>query len=171
MGLGPGDPLDPWLLAENHGIPVVSLTKLAVEEPNVDTAVKHFSGGASGSMSAMLLPRGLGAVIIENDAHANTRRRANLTHELGHVFLEHPFGFTLFDGSCRNMNQTVEDEAAWLGGVLLIPRHGALECARDDMTDSEVAGHYRTSEQMAKWRMDASGVRRQVKRERSKRRR
>ena len=166
LGLAPRDPLDPWQLASHHGVEVVSLSELRRQDDEARAAVSHFVSADSGAFSAMLLPVGLGACIVENDSHASTRRKANLSHELGHLFLDHEFGYAIFDGRCRDFDATAEREAVWLGGELLIPRVGALACARDDMSDADVAHLFGVSEALAAMRMNASGARLQASRRR-----
>ena len=169
LELGPLDALDPWILLAHHGITVVALSDLDGANATASAAVHHFMGSARGTFSALLLPVGLGAVVLENDSHARTRRTTNLAHELGHFLLEHDFGFARMVGGCRDVDPTVEEEALWLSSELLIPRPGALLCAREGMSDADVAEHYGVSTPFARMRMNRSGVRRQVRREESAR--
>jgi len=170
LQIGPLDPLDPWVLAQNHGVQVVRLSDLPGTESDVSDAVRHFSGPARASFSALLLPIGLGVAIVENETHALTRRISNLAHEMSHLLLEHDFGYVLFDDGCREMDPVVEEEALWLSGELLVPRAGALDCAKNSWTDEQVAELYEVSVAFARMRMNWSGVRRQADRQRRARR-
>jgi Zn-dependent peptidase ImmA (M78 family) len=51
-----------------------------------------------------------------------------------------------------------EEEADWLGGCLLLPRELLLKAARKEMTPADIAATYETSESMARFRLNASGV-------------
>ena len=130
-------------------------------------AIDHFESSGSGSFSAMLLPVGFGVCVVENDSHAMTRRRSNICHEFGHLFLEHESGHLSFDDRCSSYDASVEAEAVWLGGELLIPRQGAIRCAREDLSNHDVAQVYGVSVQLAAMRMNASGARIQARRARS----
>jgi Zn-dependent peptidase ImmA (M78 family) len=51
-----------------------------------------------------------------------------------------------------------EEEADWLGGCLLLPRTVLLQAAKQGKTAEKIAKEYETSEQMARFRLNASGV-------------
>ncbi|MCP4305438.1 MAG: ImmA/IrrE family metallo-endopeptidase [bacterium] len=171
LGLGPLDALDPWMLASHHGVDVFALSDLDSTNASTASAIQYFMGAARSRFSAMLLPVGLGVTIVENDAHAVTRRAAKLAHELGHFLLEHGYGYALLIDGCRDVDPILEEEALWLSGELLIPRAGALECARTGAPDRAVAEHFGVSIAFARMRMNRSGVRKQVGREQQARRR
>ena len=80
--------------------------------------------------------------------------------EPAHVFGEHKFGTSLVNGrGCRLANQVQEEEAAEIGGELLIPFEAAKTLARRNATNEEVALQFGVSTDMARWRMDATGAR------------
>jgi Zn-dependent peptidase ImmA (M78 family) len=106
------------------------------------------------------VPIGSGAVIIENDSHPTARRRSTMGHELADVFGEHKFGTSLVnERGCRLADQMQEDEAAEIGGELLIPFEAAKKLARRNATTEAVALQFGVSTDMARWRMDATGAR------------
>jgi hypothetical protein len=171
IGLDAHEPLDPLVLAEQYGIPIYCLGDLHLHGLSVE-AIAHFSGSASARFSAALIPIGTrSCCIIENDGHAPTRRRTNLAHEMAHVIREHEFpsGAVLGPDGCRSVAAGVEEEADWLGGELLITSESALRLARQDATDEAVAERYGVSSRYAAMRMNASGVRKRVQRERQRR--
>lgn len=156
VGLGLMDALDPWKLAELYGVKVIPISELSLNSEIHD----HFSIARPEVFSGALVPIGTGAVIIENDAHAPVRRRSTMGHELAHIFGEHKFGTSLVnERGCRLANQAQEEEAAEIGGELLIPFEAAKKLARRNATNEEVAGHFGVSTEMARWRMDATGAR------------
>jgi Zn-dependent peptidase ImmA (M78 family) len=59
---------------------------------------------------------------------------------------------------CRAI-QVQEEEAAEIGGELLIPIEAAKKLARRKATNEEVALQFGVSVEMARWRMDATGAR------------
>lgn len=168
LGLGPFDRLDPRDLAAEYGIPIYTIGALANAcEPAVADWV---NGPGQGIFSAALVPVGTGRFIIDNDLHAQTRRASSIAHEMAHVLCEHRFTEVLItaDG-CRAASREDEAQADWLGGELLIPESAAVRAARADWTDQQVADAYGVSPQRAAMRMNASGARQRVRRERSAR--
>jgi Zn-dependent peptidase ImmA (M78 family) len=120
----------------------------------------HFTIARPEVFSGALVPVGTGAVIIENDSHTEVRRRSTMGHELAHVVGEHKFGTSLVnERGCRLADQVQEEEAAEIGGELLIPFDAAKKLARRKATNEEVALQFGVSIEMARWRMDATGAR------------
>lgn len=156
IDLDPMEALDPWKLAELYGIRVIPLGDLPL-----DNEIRaHFAIDKPEVFSGALVPIRSGAVIIENDSHPEARRRSTMGHELAHVFGEHKFGTSLVnERGCRLANQVQEDEAAEIGGELLIPFEAAKKLARRKSTNDEVALQFGVSTEMARWRMDATGAR------------
>lgn len=156
MDLDPMTALDPWKLAELYGITVIPLAELPLDN-EIRT---HFTIDRPDAFSGALVPIRSGAVIIENDSHPEARRRSTMGHELAHVFGEHEFGTSLVsERGCRLANQLQEEEAAEIGGELLIPFEAAKRLARRKVTNEEVALQFGVSADMARWRMDATGAR------------
>lgn len=155
-GLGLMDALDPWDLAREYGISVVSLRAL----PLGDRARKHFSSVRPDAFSGALVPFGNGVLIVENDAHSLVRRRSTMGHELAHVFGEHKFNASLVsERGCRLVDQVQEEEASEIAGELLVPFEAAKILARRGATNEEVALQFGVSTDLARWRMDATGAR------------
>jgi Zn-dependent peptidase ImmA (M78 family) len=162
LGLGADDPLDPWVLAELYGIPVYGLTELKSWE----NIISHFNRRRQDAFSAALIPLEHARIIVENIAHALVRRRANVTHEMAHVILEHDFqNALLFADGCRLLDPDVEEEATWFAGELLIPTAAALTAARAGSSDGQVAASFGVSRSLAAMRMNGSGARRRAERE------
>lgn len=158
LGLSPLDPLDPYRLADEHGIPVYPLDELA-DGPGSQAAVRHFASVRSRVWSAALIPVGSARLIIENTAHHMNRRRASLAHELGHHLLEHEFTeMLLTEDGCRRFDPAREKEATFLAGVLLLPDAAAKRAAFDGKTNDQIAAAYGVSEQFAQMRMSGARV-------------
>ncbi len=153
LGLRPTDRFDPYALAEEHGIPVYCLREL-IEWGVAEEAVEHFSGANAAKWSAALLPLGRSRVIVENDSHAQVRRRASIAHELGHLLLEHEFGLSLIGGDhARLFDKTKEKQADFMAGELLIPEAAAHKAAFADWSNDQVAFAYGVSTQFAQNQM------------------
>lgn len=169
IGLDAYGPLNPEALAEAYGIPVYQISDLG-DHGCSDEALARFTDDSRATFSAALLPVGTGRVILDNDSHAPTRRRANIAHEMAHHLLEHDFAAAILgpDG-CRDLAPDLEDEATWFAGELLVPFKAALLMARRNASDVAVAAKYEISPKLAAMRLNASGARRIVARQRPSR--
>lgn len=165
LGLGSFDPLDPWELAELHGVRILKLSQLASNGPSAE-AVDAFTGHRQSVFSAALLPLGNGAMIVENDSHSRARRVANVTHEMSHVLLEHDFHASLANGDCRGTTSPTERQADRLAIELLVPGAAGLACARRGLSDDEVADMFGISAEMARMCLNLTGARKRATYER-----
>jgi IrrE N-terminal-like domain len=166
LGLGSREPLDSRELANLYGIRIFPLHELGAFDCPAE-AVAHFAQVREETFSAALIPLGTARLIIENSAHADTRREVSIAHEIAHVILEHEFSTALLtlDG-CRSVGREIEEEADRLGGELLIPYQAALAAAHAGWSDLYVGHHYGVSQQFAAMRMNASGARKVATRQR-----
>jgi hypothetical protein len=171
LGLDAEDPLDPYALAREHGIPVYTLTELLSHDLD-PAAHAHFHTTNARTWSAALIPLGTARIIVENDAHAPVRRRTNIAHEMGHHLLEHPFeNVILGEDHKRQFSGGQEKEATFIAGELLIPDSAARKAAYAGWDNAQVARTYDVSEQFAQMRMAGTRViaQRAAKKYRSKR--
>lgn len=168
IGLGPLDPLDPRRVADEYGIPVYTVSDIARA---CDPAVAGWlAGPGRDAFSAALVPCGTARFIVDNDLHALTRRMSSLAHEMAHVLSEHEFTDVLVTAEgCRAASREDESQADWLGGELLITYAAAVTAARAGWDDQQVADAYGVSPRRAAMRMNASGARVIVQRQRAAR--
>ena len=158
LGLGPLDPLDPYALAREHGIPVYPIDELPDEHCSKD-AVTHFTITRPKVWSAALVPAGSARLILENTGHSLVRRCSSVAHEISHHLLEHEFGdILLTDDGCRKINSKNENDANFLAGELLIPYQAALKAAFAGKPNEEIAATYGVSPQFAQMRMKGARV-------------
>ncbi|CAN7268257.1 ImmA/IrrE family metallo-endopeptidase [Knoellia sp. LjRoot47] len=152
-------PLDPYALAAEHGIPVYSFDDLLESGCPIES-VQHFTRFRASSWSAALVAVGSHRrFIIENAAHAPVRRRSSIAHELGHHLLEHVFDrILLADDGCRRFDAKMEKEADYLAGELLIPKAAAERAAFAGWNNDQVAQHFAVSTQFAQLRMYGARV-------------
>lgn len=160
LGLTAYDRLDPFQLADHLEIPVLGLSDLALDAPRV----RHLLDVEPEVFSAVTVFAGSRRTIVHNDAHAPTRQASNLAHELAHGLLLHPPTPALDNKGCRHWNQDIEDEAAWLGGALLIPEKAALAIAQGRWSIGTGARHFGVSTRMVQYRVNATGAAKRVKR-------
>lgn len=164
LGLTATDSLDPWELAHHLEIPVWSLSSYVDAIP---WAVEYLSEEETGAVSAVLACYGLGRVIIHNDGHALTRQHADIAHELAHALLLHR-PHPAIDGRPPYHDEAQEEEAKWLGGVLLVTDHSCLSCCRDGLGVAQAAARLGVSKQLMQWRLNMSGAQRRVARARAR---
>jgi len=83
-------------------------------------------------------------------------------HELAHIILGHDLASATFaDGGefiPSTYNQDQEDEAAWLGGTLLLPRPALLWMRRGRLSDEDAATHFGVSPDLLRWRIRMTGI-------------
>jgi Zn-dependent peptidase ImmA (M78 family) len=101
-----------------------------------------------------------GKVVVYNPLGTEGRVRSNQAHELAHVLLDHKVRTIERVGDLNFLTCDVEqeEEADWLGGCLLLPRELLLKAAFKGMNAQSIADAYKTSEPMARFRLNASGV-------------
>jgi len=167
LRLRPLDGLEPRVLAQHLSIPIVSLGELAADSDGA----RHFLLVEPGAFSALTVFFGHRRLIVHNDSHSEARQNSNLVHELSHGLLLHE-PTTALDGStgCRNWNDRIEEEANWLTGELLVTRRAALAVARGRFPRYQALARLGVSGAMLDWRINVTGARRQVERERARRR-
>jgi Zn-dependent peptidase ImmA (M78 family) len=83
-------------------------------------------------------------------------------HELSHIILGHELTTGMFteggDFVPSTYDQDQEDEAAWLGGTLLLPRPALLWMRRRRLSDDEAATHFGVSPDLLRWRIRMTGI-------------
>ena len=72
LGLAATDKLDPYTLANAHGIPVYPLSELTRWDLS-DEALNHFFGMSSGTWSAALVPIGISRLVRGRLAQVDSR--------------------------------------------------------------------------------------------------
>jgi len=89
-------------------------------------------------------------------------------HELSHILIGHEPGkiFLSQNGQImlRTYDQTQEEEASCLANALLLPREALLTIKRSGMSEAKACEVYGVSRKLLTFRMNISGVNRQVRR-------
>jgi len=156
LGLRASQPMDMFLLARHLEVPVVSLRDLAQDlQP---TVYKHLTTSATGEFSAVTLIRGCAKHIVYNNAHAPTRQQSDLAHELAHIILGHSPSELTKESGGRHYNKELEDEAACLSGVLLLPRAAAISVVASGKSVEQAASEFNISVKMMTMRLNQSGA-------------
>jgi hypothetical protein len=160
LGLGLLDRLDCFALAEAWGIPVVSLGELR-EDGASEASIRRLLSPEAG-FSATTVVVGPRRLIVYNPRQEPGRKSNSLAHELAHVILEHEAAPAIGVGGCRHWDGRQEAEADWLGGALLVPRAGALEWMLESDDVDAGASNFGVSLALFRWRINHTGVVRQV---------
>jgi Zn-dependent peptidase ImmA (M78 family) len=156
LGLTPEAPIDVDAAARKLGLIVVPLSRF--RQTNA-SAVRQLSEIDPGAFSAATVPCGFNKrVIVHNDSHSRGRQRSNIAHEIAHVLLKHPFSLPIDTSGCRNVDRDMEDEAAWLGSVILIPNEAAMHIVRSSMDKVSACRLYGVSGPLLRMRINASGA-------------
>lgn len=165
LGLQPYDPLHADKLAAHLEVDV----KTPHEIPGVDSeTLRVLLHDDPGSWSAITLSVAGKDLVIRNPAHRGGRPNSDLMHELSHLLLGHKPGQTFVSGDglliLSAFDKPQEDEANWLAGTLLLPRAALLNVRRRRLSEAQVLRAYEVSRDMLRYRMNVTGVDRQVRR-------
>jgi Zn-dependent peptidase ImmA (M78 family) len=162
LGLRHTDRLDPFALAEYLGVPLFPLQRLMTYGAS-PLAVAFFKGAGRRVLSAATVTDDCGySVVVYNERHADVRQCSNVCHELSHIILFHEPA-KLFDAHGRRYwDREREDEASWMGATLLIPRQGLLTLLERGAGVNDIAANFGVSAPLASWRVQMTGVRRQL---------
>lgn len=160
LELGILDPLDCTELAALWGIPICSLGELR-EDGASEWSIQQTLGPSAG-FSAMTICVGPRRLIVYNPRHSSRRSANSLAHELSHHILEHEPKPAIGLGGCRQWDGVQEAEADWLAGALLVPRESALLWLRSHGDIDEGADHFGVSIELFSWRVNHTGVARQI---------
>jgi hypothetical protein len=160
LDIEPHAPLCPWSLARHLAIAVLPLNKLADVNPSLMGHVDYLSHAGSKVFSAVTVFCGCKRLIVHNDSHALTRQRSDLAHELGHALLMHPPHLPFCSSGKRVFDSKLENEAGWLGPVLLVPNEAAHWAVFTGFAEEAAAQHYGVSLSLLRFRFRMSGAHR-----------
>ena len=163
--LKPEDPLNPKDLAAHLGVIVWE----PEEVPELaESSLRQLTIHDGDSWSAVTIRLDDARLTIVNSAHAPTRQRSSLSHELSHLILDHepgridlsPAGHLLLSSFEREQ----EEEADWLSATLLVPRAGLQTMFRSTQESRALADHFGVSVEMLNWRLRMTGIATQARR-------
>jgi Zn-dependent peptidase ImmA (M78 family) len=165
LGFASRDRLHSQVLADYLGITVIS----PIEIPNLEEQyIERLVGEDPSSWSAITIKVDGHTIIISNSRHSRPRHESDVMHELSHVILGHEpalFGSVpWFPFPLREYKKEDEEEAAWFGSCLQIPRSGLPWTLRSGMSEREIARHFCASVDMIRYRRNVTGVDKQLMR-------
>lgn len=153
LGVRAAKPVDMDELADHLCIPMRSLGEL-VAEAGFSANDPHVTQSYA-KVSAITVFKGRRRHFVYNERHSYPRHRSNLAHEFGHALLLHP---PEGESASRAQDRAHEAEAAWFGGVLMLPDFQALDVARTGMPVDEATEQYELSREMLIFRLRATGA-------------
>jgi IrrE N-terminal-like domain len=164
LGIAAHAPLDPWAYAVHLNVSVLDLKSLTLP----GHVARQLTEIDPDSWSAMTLKEGDALAIVINPAHALTRQRSDLMHELAHIELRHvparvdvsKTGLLLIS----DYSDEQEQEADWHAAALLLPRIGLLRLRSQNRSAAEIAAYYGVSKGLCDWRLRMTGVDIQMRR-------
>ena len=164
LGIAALAPFDPWAYASQLGIFILDFNSLGLPAG----AVRQLTVVDGDSWSAMTLKEVEKLGIVLNPAHAMTRQRYDLMHELAHVELEHvparvevsQTGLLLLS----DYSDDQEQEADWYAAAFLLPRDGIYRLRSRGKTAAEIAAQFGVSKALCEYRLRMTGIDVQIRR-------
>ena len=167
MSLTPNDRMDAVILAEHVGCTVhsadalVDLGKLKELHQIQEDAFFACTFELPGDRHA----------IVFNPLVSRRRRNSDVAHEVAHIVLGHSLSRLerLGNVAFLSCDKQQEEEAAWLSGCLLLPRFVLIHDLRKRRKPTTIAKNRMVSSDMVNYRLQVTGVTRQVAAERRRR--
>lgn len=164
LGLRDIAPLPAKDLAQHLGILVFTPEQI----PGMTRAIAHTLSQADNGWSAVTLTVTNPIVVIYNPSHSSGRQESDLMHEIAHIVCEHPpSSLGCIDGNqnvVRTYDQEQEAEADYLGGTLQLPRNALLWALGKGMDHDAIAGYFGASLAQVRYRINITGVVKQLDR-------
>ena len=164
LNLDPTGPLAPKLLADYLGVFIWSVEELGLLAEDVQQLVEVDGD----SWSAVTVSAADRDAILLNPNHRKGRYSSDVMHELAHLLLGHRPSTMFFAGqenlALRGFNPELEEEANWLAGALLLPRGALVKLLASNRSEDTISEEYGVSKQMFRFRVDVTGVKRQLAR-------
>jgi Zn-dependent peptidase ImmA (M78 family) len=168
LGLVSTAALDPWAYASHLSVVVLDWDSL---DMTADSKAQLVIRDPESWSAMTLVCDGIHAIVV-NPAHAMTRQRADLVHELAHI--EHKHVPARVEVSTTGVlllsdySDDQEQEADWQAGAHLLPRDALVQMRAQNATKEQIAAFYGISPQLCEWRLRMTGVDVQMRRARSR---
>jgi hypothetical protein len=157
MGIPAHARLCAFELTKFLGIPTIGFSKLAPAAKEFGVTAKQLKA-LEKEVHGLCIPFGPGRVILYNDNNLPARQQSDVAHEASHVLLRHPLA-DIVSRAVSQRSKELEDEAAHLGGTLLLPLPAALHVLREGISLAAAAEVYGISIEMVTYRCNVSGAR------------
>jgi Zn-dependent peptidase ImmA (M78 family) len=156
LGYSDGDPVSLASVAEHLDVEVLPADEI-VDRRRIDELNELQPDAFSAATFKLSSGR---RIIVYNPLHEAGRTNSNIAHELAHLLLGHTVRNIETAGNFKFLtcDAEQEEEADWLGGCLLLPRPLLYAAAKRGWSAADIASKYSTSEPMARFRLNTSGV-------------
>jgi Zn-dependent peptidase ImmA (M78 family) len=157
LNLRPDAPLPAERLAEHLGVLLITPSEVpGITEDLLDALLTNDTSG----WSAVTVQADDLAVVVYNISHSLARRESDLMHELAHIICQHPaIRIVQVAGlPVREYSDIQEEEAAWLGGALHLPRIALWNAFKQRLSVPTVMARFNASEQMVRYRRNVTGI-------------
>lgn len=163
LGLQPTSRLSARALAEDYRIRLILPAEIPNMTPDDLAQLVQVDPDSWSAFTVVYQDR---ALIVCNPTHTQKRFESDVMHELAHRLCgHHPSRIIQLLGTDLNLREydaNQEEEAAWLGGCLQLSRPALLWASRQGMTQAQVSDLYVASSHMVAYRMNVTGVDRQL---------
>lgn len=165
VGLPETAPLPAKRLAKALGIVVMGPEEIpGMPESLATQMLFDFAANWSG----VTIPVEGQTLIIHNTTHIPARQESDVMHELAHILCKHEPAKIEPPGklpwASRSFDPEQEEQAAWLGGCLQIPRAALVDSLSRRLDNSAIALRFGASPEMVRFRRNTSGVDQQLAR-------
>ena len=159
LGMRTGQPVATEVLADLLGVEVRAGDDLISRQRFVD--LEQLQPGAFSACTFRPSPGRM--VVVFNPLSSRSRRASSVAHELAHILLDHELSRVerLGDVTFLSCDAIQEEEAAWLSGCLLLPRTLLVAEIRKGSSANDIAEICGVSQDMARYRLNVTGVVRQ----------
>ncbi len=168
LNLPPHAPLPAARLAAHLGITIVGPER--IPGLNAERIHQLLRVDPSGWSAVTISATGV-VLIIHNTSHAPCRQESDVMHEQAHIICKHEPARIVPLGNLpwvlRTYDPDQEEEAAWLGGCLQLPREGLLWALQRGMDEDTLSDYCGASIDMVRYRRQKTGVDRQLARRRA----
>lgn len=152
-------------LASHLGITI--LTPYNIPDITADI-IDPICNSPGGGFSAVTIPVDDRKIVIHNPVHSAARQESDLMHEIAHIVCMHKYeAVSLYQSHAllvRIYNPEHEEEAKYLGGCLQAPREALIRHMLRGKSVGQIAELLGASEDLIQFRLNCTGVRRQLRR-------
>jgi len=153
------EPIDMHVLAIHLDIPVWSLAQFL--DSSGESRLNGQVDEIYRKVSAMTIFDGPRRAIVFNEEHSPHRHRSNMAHELAHALLQHPPSSYGIDPQQEKLH---EEEAAHLGGVLMLSAMQARQIVVQRLSANDASERFHVSPEMLRYRLNVTGAMRLAQR-------
>lgn len=166
LGLDTHAPLCAFVLAGHLKIEVISPKILGLDDKGLDVLMGN-TLKSSGWSALTMKNTGNKKLIIHNTRASAARQQSDIMHELAHIICKHeiivPDGHILPD-YMRYYDKSQEAEAEYLGSCLQLSRECLVwALTTGNMGKGEITSNYRASKQMVNFRINTTGINKQLR--------